>query len=203
MRFDNVLWSKAGAAKQGAILVPDLMRRRRQRPGEIQHGALPAVELGDAVVHDHHLAELGVAGELAYGLTMRHQAVVAAIGGGDDHRHHLAFELAQTGRRQHQLVVHGHEIAQLLRPKAVGLQHVRHEAQLIHAFGVGGLQVVVEGAGGGDGQRRDMVGLRHGSLLNRIARGGATGGRRAPKPSSPRPPGQRGCRRRGRVAPWC
>src|SRR6266851_582038 len=99
---------------------------------------------------------------VAHRLAVRHEAEIAAVGGGHGHRHHLALELADARGREHQLIVHGHEIAQLLRPQAVSLQHVRHESQLLDAFGVGGLEIVVEPGGVGDGERGDVVGLRHG-----------------------------------------
>jgi hypothetical protein len=71
------------------------------------------------------------------------------------------LELREARGRQHQLVVHRDEVAQLLRAQAVGAQHVRHDPELFGAEREELLQILVERLGIGEGKCRDMVRLRH------------------------------------------
>ena len=92
---------------------------------------------------------------------MRNEAVITPVGTRHDDRDHLPLELGQARGRQHQLVVHRDEVAQLLRAQAVGPQHIRHDPELFGAQREELPQVLVEPLGIGDRERRDMVRLRH------------------------------------------
>src|SRR5262249_48345789 len=70
---------EAGGAQRYAIGLLDRMRRHRELPGEIEHGALALAQLRHAVVERHHLPELGIAREATHGLPVRDEAVVAAV----------------------------------------------------------------------------------------------------------------------------
>src|SRR5436853_300057 len=65
---------------------------------------------------------------------MRGQAVVAAVLRGYGDRDHLALELGEAGRREHQVVVEGRERLKLGVVERIGEQHVRHEAELLAAL---------------------------------------------------------------------
>src|SRR3546814_8059947 len=65
------------------------------------------------------LAKLRIARQLAHRGAVRGQAVEAVIDAADRHRDHFAFELAQARGRQHQVVVHVREAAQLLGVEGV------------------------------------------------------------------------------------
>ena len=66
---------------------------------------------------------------------MRDQTIIAVVLRRHRDRDHLAFEFAQAGRRQHQIVVHGDEGGELRHVEGIGLEHVGHEAQLFLALG--------------------------------------------------------------------
>jgi hypothetical protein len=92
---------------------------------------------------------------------MRHQTVVAPVGARHDDGHHLALELREPRRRQHQLIVHRDEVAQLLRAQAIGAQHIRHNAELFGAQREEFPQILIERLRIGDRKRRDVVRLWH------------------------------------------
>jgi hypothetical protein len=73
-----------------------------------------------------HLPHRGAVGD---------QAVVAAVVRRYRDRDHLALELAQARRRQHQVVVHGDEGRELGHVKTIGLEHIGDEVELFLAFG--------------------------------------------------------------------
>ena len=106
---------------------------------EVEHGALALAQPRGAVVHHHQFAQRRIARQRAHRGAMRHQAVVAAVLRRHRDRDHLALELGQAGRRQHQVVVHGDEGFELGVVEGVGLQHVGHEAELLLALGEIGL----------------------------------------------------------------
>ena len=120
-----------------------------------------AIQFRDAVVQRHHLAQFGIAGQLPHRGAVRDQAVVAAVRGGNDNGDHLPLQLRQAGWRQHDLVVHRHEVAQALRLQAVGAEHVRHEAEFLDALRPDDLQVVIQIRRIRNAKRGDMIGLRH------------------------------------------
>jgi hypothetical protein len=93
------------------------------------------LEVGGAVVHAHELAERGIARELAHRCAVRREAVVAAVHARHGDGDHLALELRQSRRREHEVVVHGREGLQLGVVVRVGAQNVRHEADLLVALG--------------------------------------------------------------------
>ena len=72
------------------------------------------------------------------------QAIEAAVVRRHRDRDHLALELAQARRRQHQVVIHRDEGFELRHVEGIGLQHVRHEAELLLAFGEIGRHRFVE-----------------------------------------------------------
>ena len=55
------------------------------------------------------LAERRIAGQLPHRRTVRHQTIITAVMRRNRDRNHFALELAQAGRGQHQIVVHGDE----------------------------------------------------------------------------------------------
>ncbi len=131
----DVAVGKAGAAHALAILLLDQPRLGGELDGKIEHGALPLRQPRRAIIHRHQFAERRIAGELAHGGAMGDQAIIAAVMRRHRDRDHLAFELAQARRRQHQIVVHGDKGGELGHVEGVGLEHVRHEAELFLAFG--------------------------------------------------------------------
>ena len=91
---------------------------------------VPVVEGGRAPVHHQHLAQRRIARQLPHRRAMGGQAVEAAVHRRDDDRDHLALELAQAAVGQHQVVVDRGEGVELGDVEGVGVQHVRHHAQL-------------------------------------------------------------------------
>ena len=131
----DVAVGKAGAAQPRAILLLDQPRLGGELDGEVEHGALALRQPRGAIIHRHQFAERRIAGQLAHGGAVGDQTIIAAVMRRDRDRDHLAFELAQARRRQHQIVVHGDKGRELRHVEGVGLEHVRHEAELFLAFG--------------------------------------------------------------------
>ncbi len=130
----DVAFTETGIAQPVAIGDADQMRRLGQLDREVEHGAMPDRQGRCPVVHHHQLAQHRIAGELAHGRAMRSQAVIAAVHAGDRDRDHLALELRQARRRQHQVVVERRESGELGVVMGVSSEHVRHEAELLCAF---------------------------------------------------------------------
>ena len=160
-QIENIVLAQSRIAQGGAVVVVDQVGGCGKLPGEVQHRPLTSVELRHPIVQCHHFAKLGIARNLANRRAMGHQAVVAAVGGRHDDRHHLPLQLRQAGVGQHDLVIHRHEVAQPLGPEAVGVEHVRHEPQLFHAFPPKHLEIVVQRLRVGDAELGDMVRLGH------------------------------------------
>ncbi len=114
----------------------------------------------------------------------------------------IALALERGGDLLHRLVV----AVALMRDHAEQEERVRlrglgGENGAAGGFGVvqaSGFEMIERGA-----ERRCHRGAAEPPALSRIARGAATGDRRARPPSSPRRPARRGCRRRDRGDPWC
>jgi len=158
---EEVLVAEPVLLQRLAVGIVDQVRRQGELPGEVEQRALARRQLGHAIVHHQHLAELGILGEAAHRLAVRNQAVVAAVGGGDDDSHHLALQLGEPGLAKHQVVVERDEGAQLLRPQRIALQHVRHQAELLAAEVVVLAQVGIERRLRRDLQAHHTFGLRH------------------------------------------
>ena len=58
-----------------------LLLGHRNISPRIQHRTHARIKWCDAIVHHHHFAQLGVAGQLPDGLPMRHKAKVATVCG--------------------------------------------------------------------------------------------------------------------------
>ena len=130
----DVARAETGAAQALAVAFFDGPRLRRQFDREVEHGALTLAQARGAVVHHDLLAEQRLAGILPHGGAVRGQTVVAAVVRRHRDGDHLALELGEAARAQHQVVVHGGEGFQLHGVEGVGHQHVRDEAELVLAF---------------------------------------------------------------------
>ena len=63
------------------------------------------------------------------------QAVEALVDRGHRDGDQLAFELAQIGAGEHQVIVEGDKGLEFFIVEGIGLEHVRHHAELVLAFG--------------------------------------------------------------------
>jgi hypothetical protein len=141
------------------------MRGDGQLPGEIQHGAVACGQVRHAIIHHQHLAQLRIARQFPHRLTMGDEAIVAVVGGGDDHGDHLALQFVEPAVTQHQFVVELDEGTELFWARAVGSQDVGHQPQLVLAFGEICLQVVIQGFRVRHGKGHGVIWLRQGYLL--------------------------------------
>jgi len=130
----DVFLAEAGAAQSLAILLADGVAFPRQFDREIQHRAMARRELGGAIIHRHEIAQRRIAGELPHGGAVRGKAIEAAILGRHPDGDHLALQLRQARRREHQIVVEGGERFKLGIVDRVGAQHVRNEPDLVLAL---------------------------------------------------------------------
>ena len=96
---------EAHLAQPRTIVRLDKVRFLGELDGEVEHRALARLQIGDAVVQDQRLAELGILRELAHRRPVRDLAVIAPIRRRYRDRDHLALELRQPRFAQHQLVV--------------------------------------------------------------------------------------------------
>ena len=135
----DVALAEARLAQRLAICLLDRPGLGGELGREIEHGALALAQPRGAIVHHHQFAQRRIAGQRAHRGAMRHQAVVAAVHRRHRDRDHLALELGQARRRQHQVVVHADEGFELGVVEGVGRQHVGHEAELLLALGEIGL----------------------------------------------------------------
>ncbi len=136
------------ARRLRAIRFLDPPRLDRQLPGEIEHRPRALVEIGGAIIRHDRVGELRIVRIFAHGRAMRDQAIMTMIGAGNGDRDQFALELRQARRRQHQIVGHGDEGLELGEIEGIGLQHIRHEAELFLAFREIGFAVGIERGGG-------------------------------------------------------